>query len=115
MRLFATKSLLAAGALLLGVAAAAQTAVVATSTLSVRTLHVSSIVRAGAADLIVLDGGQAEGWRQGMTATIERDGATIAQVRVAELRRDRSVALITFLEPTSTILPGDRVVVNAIL
>lgn len=114
MRLVAAKSLLAA-ALLLGVAAAAQTPVVATSTLSVRTLHVSSIMRAGAADLIVLDGGHADGWRQGMTATIERNGATIAQVRVAELRRNRSVALITSLEADTVIRAGDRVVVNAIL
>ena len=115
MRSLSIRSLFAAAALLAGVAAAAQTPVVATSTLSVRTLHVASIAHAGAADLVVLDGGHAVGWRQGMAATVERNGATIAQVRIAELRRDRSVALITGIEPGVTIQSGDRVVVNALL
>jgi hypothetical protein len=110
-----TKSLFVAAALLSGAAAAAQTPVVATSTLSVRTLRVASVAVAGAADLVVLDGGHIDGWRQGMSATVVRDGAEIAQVRIAELRRDRAVALITSLEPASAIRAGDRVVVNALL
>jgi len=115
MRLTAAKSIATAVVLLTGVAAVAQTPVVATSTLSVRTLHVASIADAGAADLVVLDGGHADGWRQGMTATVERDGVVIAQLRVAELRRDRAVALITGLEAGASIQPGDRVVVNTVL
>ncbi|HUG12919.1 MAG TPA: hypothetical protein VMM36_18015 [Opitutaceae bacterium] len=115
MRSLSTRSLFAAAALLIGSAAAAQTPVVATSTLSVRTLSVASIANAGAADLVVLAGGQSDGWRQGMTATVERNGAPIAQVCIAELRRDRAVALITSLEPASAIQAGDRVVVNALL
>lgn len=115
MRSIRTKSVFAAAALLTGAAAAAQTPIVATSTLSVRTLRVASIANAGAADLVVLDGGHSDGWRQGMTATVERNGATVAQVCIAELRRDRAVALITSLQPESAIQAGDRVVVNALL
>ena len=115
MRLLSTRSLLVATVLLVGSVAAAQTPVVATSTLSVRTLSVASIANAGAADLVVLAGGHSDGWRQGMTATVERNGATIAQICIAELRRDRAVALITSLEPELTIQAGDRVVVNALL
>jgi Iap family predicted aminopeptidase len=115
MRLLSTRSLSVAASILIGSVAAAQTPVVATSTLSVRTLSVASIANAGAADLIVLAGGHSDGWRQGMTATVERNGATIAQVCIAELRRDRAVALITILEAGSVIQAGDRVVVNALL
>lgn len=110
-----TRSALAVAALLIGAGAAAQTPVVATSTLSVGTLRVVSIASAGAADLVVLNGGHIDGWRQGMSATVVRDGAEIAQVRIAELRRDRAVALITSLEPGSAIRTGDSVVVNALL
>jgi hypothetical protein len=110
-----TRSLAVAAALLIGAGAAAQSPVVATSTLSVRTLRVDSIAVAGAADLVVLDGGYFDGWRQGMSATVVRDGAEIAQLRIAELRRDRAIALITSLEPGSAIRAGDRVVVNALL
>lgn len=115
MRLRLTRSLAVAAALLLGAGAAAQTPVVATSTLSVRTLRVASVAVAGAADLVVLDGGHIDGWRQGMSATVVRDDTEIAQLRIAELRRDRAVALITSLEPASAIRAGDRVVVNALL
>ena len=115
MRPRLTRFLAVAAALLFGAGAAAQTHFVATSTLSVRTLRVASIAVAGAADLVVLDGGHIDGWRQGMSATVVREGAEIAQVRIAELRRDRAVALITGLEPGSAIRAGDRVVVNALL
>lgn len=108
------KSCLAVAALSLGVIAAAQTPVVATSSLSIRTLQVSEVLRADAADLVVLDGGYAAGWRQGMAATVTRDGSTVAQVQLAELRRDRAIALITSLEPGSVIQSGDRVTVNAL-
>jgi hypothetical protein len=50
-----------------------------------------------------------------MSATVERNGATIAQLRIAELRRDRAVALIVSLEAGATIQSGDRVVVNALI
>jgi hypothetical protein len=115
MQLLSTRSLFVAAAILIGTAAAAQASVISTSTLSVRTLSVASIVNAGAADLIVLAGGHSDGWRQGMTATVERNGATIAQVCIAELRRDRAVALITSLEPGLVIHAGDRVFVNTLL
>jgi hypothetical protein len=110
-----TKSAFFAAALLIGAGAAAQTPVVATSTLSVRTLRVDSIAVAGAADLVVLNGGHIDGWRQGMAATVVRDGMEIEQVQIAELRRDRAVALITSLEPGFAIRTGDRVVVNALV
>lgn len=115
MSLNLAKSCLAAAALLTGVLATAQTQVVATSELSVRPLHVASVLPAGVADLVLLDGGYSAGWRQGMSATVHRDGSTVAQVRFAELRRDASIALITSLEPGSVIQTGDRVTVNAIL
>ncbi|HEY5552752.1 MAG TPA: hypothetical protein VIK52_12745 [Opitutaceae bacterium] len=115
MRSHSIKSFFATATLLIGAAAAAQSPVVATSTLSVRTLRVATVANAGAADLVVLDGGHSDGWRQGMAATVERNGTEVAQVRIAELRRDRAVALITSLTPGSAIQAGDRVVVNALL
>ena len=113
MRSLSPRSLFAAAALLIGAAAFARTPVVATSTLSVRTLRVESIVGERATDLVVLDGGYSDGWRQGMTGTVARDGEAIAQVLVSELRRDRSVALVT--SPGVVIRTGDRVVVNALI
>ena len=106
MRLTAAKSLAASAVLLTGVVAVAQSPVVATSTPGVRTPVVASIAGAGAADLVVLDGGHADGWRQGMTATVERDGVAIAQLRVADLRRARAVAPITGLEAESSSSPA---------
>ncbi len=115
MSFFLAKSCLAATALSMGAFVAAGTPVVATSSLSVRTLNVSAVLHAGAADLVVLDGGHSAGWRQGMAATVSRDGSTVAQVLLSELRRDRSVALITSLQPGSAIQAGDRVSVNALI
>lgn len=106
---------IAAAALSLSALAAAQAPAVVTSSLSVRPLHVAAIVPAAAADLVVLDGGYAAGWRQGMAATVDRDGTPVARVRFAALRRDRSVALITDIEPGSTLRTGDRVTVNTLL
>jgi len=115
MSLKLATSCLAATALSMSGIVAAQAPVVATSSLSVRPLSVAAVVPAGAADLVVLDGGYSAGWRQGMTATVHRNGSSVAQVRIAELRRDRSIALITSIEPGSVIQTDDRATVNAIL
>lgn len=71
---------------------------------------VRSVQTGEAQDLVILDGGLAQGFRQGMVAIVERENATVARVLIAASTEDASVGLILELSPEQEIASGDRVV-----
>lgn len=70
---------------------------------------VQSVVEGNAGDLVLLDGGLAQGFRAGMVAVVERQSTPVARLLIAEATRDRAVGLILGLSSQQTIQTGDRV------
>lgn len=68
---------------------------------------VVSIASAGAADLVLLDGGFGAGLREGMVCRVTRGTTEIAEVLLVELRPTCSSALILSLAPRQSIRAGD--------
>lgn len=68
---------------------------------------VVSIASAGAADLVLLDGGFGAGLREGMVCRLTRGTTEIAEVLLVELRPTCSAALILSLSPRQSIRAGD--------
>lgn len=69
--------------------------------------YVVTIASAGAADLVLLDGGFGAGLREGMVCRVTRGTTEIAEVLLVELRPTCSAALILSLSPKQAIRAGD--------
>ena len=68
---------------------------------------VSAVVPSLAADVVILDGGLAQGLRLGMVCRINRGAQSIGELIIIESRSDRSAGLILELVDDSTIQAGD--------
>ncbi|HTB64007.1 MAG TPA: hypothetical protein VK737_10515 [Opitutales bacterium] len=74
--------------------------------------HISRIAE-GQADVVVLDGGLYQGFRNGVLCVIMRKDAAVAQLVVVATEEDRSAALITNQNGLSSpLMPGDEVRVS---
>ena len=71
--------------------------------------EIVAIASGAAQDLVVLDGGYAQGFRRGMVVLALADGAVKGRLLVAEARVDRAVALILELAPGQILEIGDPV------
>lgn len=100
-RLAASLTLLLAATL--GAAEPARGPAVATGLVAV-----AAVLPGESADLVVLDGGHAQGIRPGMVCGVTRAGRPVARLVVAESRETRSVALVLALAPGETLRSGDR-------
>jgi hypothetical protein len=73
--------------------------------------HISRVIE-GKADVVLLDGGLYQGFRNGVDCVIMRKGAPVAQLVVVASQDTRSAALIS--NPGNIIiLPGDEVRVSS--
>jgi hypothetical protein len=74
--------------------------------------HISGITE-GHADVVMLDGGLYQGFRNGVLCVIMRKDAPVAQLVVVAAEKDRSAALITNQNGLSSpLIPGDEVRVS---
>jgi hypothetical protein len=69
---------------------------------------VAAVLPGEAADLVILDGGHAQGIRPGMVCGVSRAGRPLARLIVAESLETRAVALVLDLAPGEVLRPGDR-------
>ncbi len=69
--------------------------------------HIAHITE-GQADVVLLDGGLYQGFRNGVDCVIQRKGATVAQLVVVATEDTRCAALITNRE-NIIVVPGDEV------
>lgn len=69
--------------------------------------RIASIVPSLDADVVVLEGGLANGIRMGMVCRITRGPVEIGELVVIESTRDRAAALILNLNPDNVIQTGD--------
>lgn len=74
--------------------------------------HISRIVE-GKADVVLLDGGLYQGFRNGVACVIQRKGETVASLVVVATQETRSAALITNQLASIIPLPGDEVRVSS--
>ena len=68
---------------------------------------VSAVVPSLAADVVILDGGLAQGLRLGMVCRVTRGSQTIGELIIIESRSDRAAGLILELVDDSTLQAGD--------
>jgi hypothetical protein len=74
--------------------------------------HISRIIE-GKADVVLLDGGLYQGFRNGVNCVIQRKGATVASLVVVATQETRAAALITNQLASIIPLPGDEVRVSS--
>jgi hypothetical protein len=74
-----------------------------------RAVTVVTIAAGTAQDLVVLDGGWAQGLQRGMVAVALEAGDPKARLLIAEATEERAVALILELSPDHVLQPGDTV------
>ena len=72
---------------------------------SAEAFAIVAIVSGQAQDLVVLEGGLAQGLRDGMV--LQGSGTTKTRLLIAQASADRSVALILDLAPGRVLEPGD--------
>ena len=60
-----------------------------------------------AADVVILDGGLAQGLRRGMVCAVRRDARPVGELLLIESRGTRAAALILDLARGASIRPGD--------
>jgi hypothetical protein len=70
--------------------------------------RIAAVLPGESADLVVLEGGHAQGIRPGMVCSVSRAGRPVARVIVAESRETRAVALVLELASGETLRPGDH-------
>lgn len=76
--------------------------------------RVASVLTAPDADVVILDGGLAQGIRLGMVCRVLRGPTDIGELVIIESTRDRAAALILNLIQDNVIQPGDRARVKTI-
>ena len=92
------------------VSALAETAVIAARTgAGFQVVTVSVVQPAASADLILVSSGYRAGLRAGMSCVVTREGATIAELVLVDLRPHAAAGLITALSADQVIRPGDAV------
>jgi hypothetical protein len=74
--------------------------------------HITRITE-GKADVVLLDGGLYQGFRNGVDCVILRQGVPVAQLVVVATEQTRSAALITNQLQSVIPLPGDEVRVSS--
>lgn len=77
------------------------------SAVAIGSARISAVLPGAEADLVVIEGGHAQGLRPGMVCGVLRSGRAVARLVVAESRETRSVALVLALAAGESILPGD--------
>lgn len=68
---------------------------------------VARVVATATADVVLLEGGHNEGFRDGMACEIFRGNELIAELMIVHCETERSAALITALRADTGIHPGD--------
>lgn len=68
---------------------------------------VKEVLAGESADMVVLDGGTRQGFRNGMICRIDRGSRTIGEVIIIASHRQRAAALILQIAPETTIQSGD--------
>lgn len=66
-------------------------------------------ILAGHADVVVLDSGYYQGFRNGAVCQVERDNGPVAKLIIVAAQETRSAALILNQPATVIIVPGDEV------
>ena len=81
---------------------------------SVDSARVSRVETTPAADLVLIDAGREAGFRQGMVCVASRDGVSIGELLLVDLRPRAASALILDLKSGSALRSGDLVAVKTI-
>lgn len=76
----------------------------------------SRIVRIleGKADVVALDSGYYQGFRNGVVCVVQRNGIPVARLLIVSAEENRSAALILEQPATVIIVPGDEVRLSTI-
>lgn len=69
---------------------------------------------AGSADLVLIEAGLREGFRQGMSCIVSREGRYVADLVLVESRQFTSSALIVGMTPGQRVSRGDVVVIKTL-
>lgn len=75
---------------------------------------VSAVCEGKRVDAVLIDAGYDRDFCTGARCGVERAGVPVAEIIIAEARRDRAAALITNLENNQTIQTGDTVKLKTI-
>ncbi len=75
--------------------------------------HITRMVE-GRADVVVLNGGYYQGFRNGVICNVEHGGTPVARLIVVSAEENRSAALITDLPKNVILVPGDNVRLSAL-
>lgn len=81
---------------------------------SVGAARIAQVASLPAADLVVLDAGFESGFRQGMVCTVTRDGTSLGELLLVDLRPRAASALILVLSSGQGLQPGDLVAVKTV-
>ena len=81
---------------------------------SVGEARVERVAHLAPADLVILDAGIEAGLRQGMVCTVSRDGTSIGEILLVDLRPRAASALILDLAPGQSLQTGDSVAVKTV-
>ena len=81
---------------------------------SVGAARITQVASQPAADLVVLDAGFEAGLRQGMVCTVTRDGETLGELLLVDLRLRAASGLILDLTSGRSLQPGDRVAAKTV-
>jgi hypothetical protein len=81
---------------------------------SVDSARISRLQSTLSADLVLIDAGHDAGLRQGMVCAASRDGSTIAEILLVDIRPRASCALILDLKSGATLRSGDSVAVKTV-
>lgn len=75
--------------------------------------HIVRILE-GKADVVALDSGYYQGFRNGVVCAVQRNGTPVARLIVVSAEENRCAALILELPQTVIIVPGDEVRLSTI-
>jgi len=75
--------------------------------------HIARMLE-GHADVVVLDSGYYQGFRDGVVCLVQRGNTPVARLMVVATEENRCAALITNLPPDVIIVPGDEVRVSVL-
>jgi len=115
LRLLKLVSCLIAGALLaMSVVHAEVPSFVQQSLRSTHSAHVIRVLPSLAADVVILQGGLAQGLRLGMRCSVTRGYQAVGELIIIESQSDRAAGLILNLVDDSTIQAGDIARVNTL-
>ncbi len=109
--MFSTVARFAIAVALCGAAAARATVSVGSSVDSAR---INRVKTTPAADLVLIDAGHEAGFRQGMVCVASRDGESLGELLLVDLRPRAASALILDLKSGAALRTGDRVAVKTV-